>query len=64
MREGYKLRAMDELNNVISEQSELVKSLSLLEERVSRTFIRAPMDGIVSRLNFWTPGGKGQEFAL
>ncbi len=28
-----------------------------LEERVSRTVIRAPMDGIVSRLNFRTPGG-------
>jgi membrane fusion protein, adhesin transport system len=27
------------------------------EERVSRTVIRAPMEGIVSRLNFRTPGG-------
>jgi adhesin transport system membrane fusion protein len=56
-REGYKLRAMDELNKVVSEQSELVESLPRLEERVSRTVIRAPMDGIVSRLNFRTPGG-------
>lgn len=57
MRQGYKLRAMDELNNVVSEQSELAESLPRLEERVSRTVIRAPMDGIVSRLNFRTPGG-------
>ena len=56
-REGYKLRAMDELNNVVSEQSELAESLPRLRERVSRTVIRAPMDGIVSRLNFRTPGG-------
>jgi len=56
-REGYKLRAMDELNEVVSEQSELAESLPRLEERVSRTVIRAPMDGIVSRLNFRTPGG-------
>ena len=56
-REGYKLRAMDELNNVVSEQSELAESLPRLEERVSHTVIRAPMDGIVSRLNFRTPGG-------
>jgi membrane fusion protein, adhesin transport system len=55
--EGYKLRAMDELNKVVSEQSELAESLPRLEERVSRTVIRAPMDGIVSRLNFRTPGG-------
>ena len=56
-REGYKLRAMDELNKVVSEQSELAEALPRLEERVSRTVIRAPMDGIVSRLNFRTPGG-------
>jgi len=55
--ESYKLRAMDELNKVVSEQSELAESLPRLEERVSRTVIRAPMDGIVSRLNFRTPGG-------
>jgi adhesin transport system membrane fusion protein len=56
-RAGYKLRAMDELNQVVSEQTELAESLPRLEERVSRTVIRAPMDGIVSRLNFRTPGG-------
>ena len=56
-REGYKLRAMDELNQVVSEQTELAESLPRLEQRVSRTVIRAPMDGIVSRLNFRTPGG-------
>jgi len=56
-RKGYQLRAMDELNNVVAEQSELAESMPRLEERVSRTVIRAPMDGIVSRLNFRTPGG-------
>jgi membrane fusion protein, adhesin transport system len=54
---NYRLRAMDELNSVVAEQSELRESLPRLEERVSRTVIRAPMDGIVSRLNFRTPGG-------
>ena len=56
-RANYKLRAMDELNAVVAEQSELAASLPRLEERVSRTVIRAPMEGIVSRLNFRTPGG-------
>lgn len=54
---NYRLRAMDELNSVVAEQSELREALPRLEERVSRTVIRAPMDGIVSRLNFRTPGG-------
>tara|TARA_B110000908_G_C10244437_1_gene448003 strand:- start:232 stop:1542 length:1311 start_codon:yes stop_codon:yes gene_type:complete len=56
-RANYRLRAMDELNTVVGEQSELAESLPRLEERVSRTVIRAPMEGIVSRLNFRTPGG-------
>lgn len=56
-RANYSLRAMDELNIVVAEQSELAESLPRLEERVSRTVIRAPMEGIVSRLNFRTPGG-------
>ena len=54
---NYRLRAMDEINTVVAEQSELAEALPRLEERVSRTVIRAPMEGIVSRLNFRTPGG-------
>lgn len=53
----YHLRAMDELNVVVAEQSELAESLPRLEERVSRTVIRAPMKGIVNQLNFRTAGG-------
>lgn len=56
-RANYRLRAMDELNTVVAEQSELAESLPRLEERVSRTVIRAPMEGIVNQLNFRTPGG-------
>jgi adhesin transport system membrane fusion protein len=56
-RANYRLRAMDELNTVVADQSELRESLPRLEERVTRTVIRAPMEGIVSRLNFHTPGG-------
>lgn len=57
VRADYRLRAMDELNNVVAELSELEEALPRLEERVSRTVIRAPMDGIVNQLNFRTPGG-------
>lgn len=56
-RANYVLRALDELNVVLAEQSELLEALPQLEERVSRTVIRAPMDGIVSQLKFRTAGG-------
>lgn len=56
-RANFQLRAMEELNTVVAEKSELEESLPRLEERVSRTVIRAPMEGIVSQLNFRTPGG-------
>ena len=56
-RANYSLRAMDELNMVVAELGELRESLPRLQERVTRTIIRAPMDGIVSRLNFRTLGG-------
>ncbi|MEN8917104.1 MAG: HlyD family type I secretion periplasmic adaptor subunit [Octadecabacter sp.] len=56
-RSSSALQSMDELNGVVAEQSELRESLPRLEERVSRTIIRAPLDGIINRLNFRTPGG-------
>ncbi|WP_430464787.1 HlyD family type I secretion periplasmic adaptor subunit [Tabrizicola sp.] len=56
-REAYVLQSMDELAAVVADLSELNEALPLLQERVSRTVIRAPMDGIVYRLNYRTPGG-------
>ena len=53
----YVPRAMDKLNSVVAEQSELRQALPQLEQCVSRTVIRAPMDGIVNLLNYRTPGG-------
>lgn len=54
---NYSLKSKDEINTVVAEQSELREALPQLEERVSRTVIRAPMQGIVNRLNFRTSGG-------
>ena len=55
--QAYRLQAMSELSDVVSSISELNEALLLLRERVSRTVIRAPMDGIIYRLNYRTPGG-------
>ena len=51
---NYELRALEELTDILSEKEELQKSLPALEERISRTVVRAPMDGIVNRINFRT----------
>ena len=57
VRGGYGLAALDELAQVVSEKTELRQALPRLEDRVSRTVIRAPLDGVVNTLNFRTPGG-------
>ena len=54
---SYILKSMEELNRVVAEQSELAKALPRLEDRVSRTLIKAPIDGIINKINFLTPGG-------
>jgi adhesin transport system membrane fusion protein len=54
---SYNLRSIEELNELLSEKTELAERIPRLEERVTRTVIRSPMAGIVSRLNYRTLGG-------
>jgi len=56
-RDAYSLTALDELTQVVTQKSELNEALPRLKDRVSRTLIRAPMDGIVNTLNYRTSGG-------
>ena len=56
-RDAYSLAALDELTQVVTQKSELNEALPRLKDRVSRTLIRAPMDGVVNTLNFRTSGG-------
>lgn len=53
----YRLTALDELAKVVAQKSELVAAIPRLEDRVSRTQIKAPMDGVINTLNFRTQGG-------
>ena len=55
--EDLQLRSMDELSKVIPEMVELKKVLPKLLQRVSRTKITAPMDGVISQINYKTIGG-------
>jgi len=57
VRGGYGLVALDELAQVVSDKMQFRQALPRLEDRVSRTVIRAPLDGVVNTLNFRSPGG-------
>lgn len=56
-RSDHELKAMEELNKLVADRSELKKALPRLKDRISRTVIKAPMDGIINTLNFRTAGG-------
>lgn len=60
-RENYKLQALDELSKVVSEIAEIETVLPKLSQRVSRTKILAPMDGVVSQIKYKTLGGYVQK---
>lgn len=47
---------MEELAQKAAERAELEKALPALSNRIERTVIAAPVDGIVNRLNFRTVG--------
>ena len=53
---SYRRVALEELNGVVAELSEVNTLIPALEERVTRTLIKAPVDGIVNRINFQTVG--------
>jgi adhesin transport system membrane fusion protein len=53
---SYKRIALEELNSVVAELSEVNTLIPALQERVTRTLIKAPIDGIVNRINFQTVG--------
>ena len=53
---SYKRVALEELNGIVAELSEVNTLIPALQERVTRTLIKAPVDGIVSRINFQTVG--------
>jgi adhesin transport system membrane fusion protein len=53
----FRSEAKKQLNEVLSELKGLKASSTAFEDQVSRTFVRAPMDGIVQKLYIHTIGG-------
>lgn len=53
----FRAEALAELNRTVSELGALKQSMPALEDRVARTEIRAPMNGVINRLFVNTTGG-------
>lgn len=56
-RSAFRSQALGELNEVQSRIASISESLNSVEDRVRRTELRAPVDGIVHRLGIRTEGG-------
>ena len=54
---NYVFKSMEELTVLLAEKLEIEEAIPRLQDRVSRTIIRAPLDGIVNKLYFRTTGG-------
>ena len=53
-RQGYVTSALTELSKVESEISEISALIPALESRVERTSVRAPLDGVINQINYFT----------
>lgn len=57
VRDRYRSGALSELSKVEAELSALQEELTSIEDRVDRTDVRSPVDGVVNRLTINTVGG-------
>ena len=56
-KQNYKTKSQGELTTIISKIAEIESQLPALNDRVNRTQIRSPVDGIVNQIQFVTLGG-------
>ena len=53
-RQSYKTNALTDLSSIESELTELNARIPALQDRVERTSVRSPVDGVVNQLNYVT----------
>ncbi len=53
----FKSQVLGELNEVESQISQLAENLTAIEDRVSRTDVRSPINGVVNKISIKTIGG-------
>ena len=56
-KQSYVTKSQASLSKIISEIAEVLSRLPALEERVFRTKVKSPVEGIINQLNFKTIGG-------
>ena len=56
-RQNYVTKSQQELAGIVSQIAEIESRIPALRDRVSRTLVKSPLDGIVNRLNFNNIGG-------
>lgn len=54
--ERWRTEALEEMGAAQKEQAQVIQHLDRLKDRVERTTVRAPADGIVNKLAFHAPG--------
>ncbi len=57
VKQSYSAQSQGELASIISQIAEIESTIPALTDRVTRTQIRSPVDGIVNQMNFVTLGG-------
>ena len=57
VRQSYKTTSQSELSKIISEIAEIESRIPALKERVVRTQVKSPVEGIINRISFKTIGG-------
>jgi adhesin transport system membrane fusion protein len=57
VKQSYSAQSQGELASIISQIAEIESTIPALSDRVKRTQIRSPVDGIVNQMNFVTLGG-------
>lgn len=53
----FKSQALGELNDVETQISQISESMSTIEDRVFRTEVRSPVDGVINKITIKTKGG-------
>lgn len=57
LKQNYATKSQQELSQIVSQIAEIESRVPALKDRVSRTRVKSPLDGIVNRLNFNNTGG-------
>ena len=53
-KQAYKTSALTDLSSIEGELAELNARIPALENRVERTSVRSPVDGVINRINYVT----------